>query len=144
MLGRFTFRPLVPADLAMVEEWLARPHVAEWWQGPIELDDDVQAFIAILDDQPAGYIQVYTTNDPSRRGIDQFLCHAGDLGRGLGTAMVRAFVERIFADPAVTSVQLDPHVRNARAIRCYQKAGFVAEGEVATGDGPALLMTLRR
>lgn len=62
------------------------------------------------------------------------------LGRGLGTAMVRAFVEMLFRDPSVTRVQTDPAPGNARAIRCYEKAGFRVTGEVETPDGRAVLM----
>ena len=82
--------------------------------------------------------------DPGVRGIDQFLADPGQLGRGLGTSMVRAFVERLFAEPAVTRVQVDPSPANARAIRCYEKAGFRPVGEVRTPDGPALLMICDR
>jgi ribosomal protein S18 acetylase RimI-like enzyme len=58
--------------------------------------------------------------------------------------MVRAFVARLFADPAVTRVQTDPSPDNGRAIRCYAKAGFHPVGEVDTPDGRALLMVCER
>jgi RimJ/RimL family protein N-acetyltransferase len=58
--------------------------------------------------------------------------------------MVRAFLERLFTDPAVTRIQTDPSPDNARAIRCYQKAGFRAVRAVDTPDGPALLMLCER
>ena len=72
------------------------------------------------------------------------IANAGDIGKGLGTEMVKAFVARLFLDPAVTRVQADPDPRNARAIRCYEKAGFERVGEVTTPDGKALLMVCRR
>jgi hypothetical protein len=37
-----------------------------------------------------------------------------------------------------------PHPNNRRAIRCCEKAGFHAVREVATPDGPALLMYCER
>lgn len=82
--------------------------------------------------------------DPGARGIDQFLAHADQLNRGLGSAMVRTFTDQLFTDPAVTRIQTDPSPRNARAIRCYTKAGLRALGEVLTPDGPALLMVRER
>jgi RimJ/RimL family protein N-acetyltransferase len=160
-----TFRPLGPADLPMLHEWLSRPHVAEWWGATPSLADLAAdyapsiagsaahwAFVALRDDTPIGFVQAYAPaafhhegwwldeHDPGVRGIDQFLADAGQLGQGLGTAMVRAFVDVLLRDPAVTRIQTDPALDNARAIRCYEKAGFRAVREVVTPDGPALLM----
>ncbi len=58
--------------------------------------------------------------------------------------MVAQFVERLLCDPAVTRIQADPRPDNARAIRCYEKAGFHAVGPIETPDGAALLMVLDR
>lgn len=163
-----TFRPLAFADLPLLHQWLARPHVAEWWTPTPSLaeveeefrpliggESTTRPYVVLADGAPIGYIQSYVTmgsgegwwpdeNDPGVRGIDQFLAHPEQLGRGLGTAMVRAFAQLLFADPAVTRIQTDPSPRNRRAIRCYEKAGFRSVGEVDTPDGPALLMVCDR
>ena len=164
--SELTFRPLTAGDLALLHDWLSRPHVAEWWGGAPASLAEVEAdyadtlagavahwcYLALVRGTPVGFIQAYQPvafhgegwwldeHDPGVRGIDQFLADAGQLGRGLGTAMVRAFVERLFADPAVTRVQTDPDPANRRAVRCYEKAGFRAAREVDTPDGRALLM----
>src|SRR3954467_11273289 len=146
------FRPLTREDLPLVATWLARAHVGEWWKGPIALEDGLAQFIAVLAGEPIGYPQSYQAaachgdgwwlevTDPGVFGIDQFLAHPAALGQGVGTRMVRAFVGRIFEDPHVTRVQADPAPENARAIRCYEKAGFRRVREIVTPDGPALLM----
>jgi RimJ/RimL family protein N-acetyltransferase len=166
--GRLAFRPLQTADLPLLHGWLARPHWTQWW-GPAPTLAEVQAeygawisdprqvqpHIALLDGKPFAYIQSYVAmgsgggwwegeTDPGVRGIDQSIADAAQLGRGLGTAMVKAFAARLFADPRVTRIQTDPDPRNARAIRCYEKAGFRARGEVRTPDGTALLMVCER
>lgn len=163
------FRPLATADLPVLHTWLGRPHVAEWWDGAPTLDDVIadygplvgsegphRAYIAYLGDRPLGFIKSYTPalthdegwwldeHDPGVRGIDQFLANASDLGQGLGTRLVRAFLDALFRDPTVTRVQTDPSPANGRAIRCYEKAGFVAHGVVETPDGAALLMYCER
>lgn len=164
----WTFRPLVAADLPMLHEWLGRPHVAEWWKTPpsyagvvaefrehLDPQFTTRGYIALRDGEPAGFIQSYRVmgsgdgwwpaeTDPGARGIDQFLADGDSLGRGLGRAMISAFVERLFADPAVTKVQTDPSPDNLRAIRAYRRAGFELESEVTTPDGPALLMVRQR
>lgn len=164
----FTFRLLEHRDLAMLHEWLGRPHVAEWWHGQPTLreveeewepymlgESGVEPFIAKLDGEPLGYIQSYRVMnagggwwpdacDPGARGIDQFIANPAQLGRGLGREMIGAFVRRLFADPAVSDIQTDPSPVNARAIRCYERVGFRAHAEVITPDGPALLMKLQR
>jgi RimJ/RimL family protein N-acetyltransferase len=163
-----SFVPLEEGHLAMLREWLMRPHVADWW-GDAEsvdelraayLDDRSQpnatrAYIATLADVPVGFIQCYVAKDagdgwweeetdPGARGIDQFLADGHLLGRGLGRAMIRAFVQKLFEDPSVTVVQTDPDPANIRAIRCYEAAGFACVGVVRTPDGEALLMRCRR
>jgi RimJ/RimL family protein N-acetyltransferase len=140
------------ADLPMLHAWLRRPHVSEWWGSEDHL---TCGYIALLRGEPIGFIQSYEVmgcgggwweqeTDPGARGIDQFLANPEQLGLGLGSAMVRAFVERLFLEPQVTKVQADPSPDNQRAVRSYLRAGFVAHGEVMTPDGPALLMLHRR
>jgi RimJ/RimL family protein N-acetyltransferase len=163
-VSSFHFRPLREEDLTVLREWLLRPHVAAWW-GPadsidelrseyllsVDLPNAMRAYIAHMDGEPIGFIQAYVVmgcgggwweseTDPGARGIDQFLAEADQLGRGLGRAMIRVFVRRLFADPGVTVVQTDPDLRNERAIRCYAAAGFLPVGPVITPDGHALLM----
>jgi len=163
-----SFRQLAPADLPMVHEWLCRAHVAEWWSPTPSLEEVVaefspltqpahrdRAYIVLDGSREIGYIQSYVVKDcgdgwwedeqdPGARGIDQFLADPDSLGRGIGTEMVRAFVARLFEDPSVTRVQTDPDPGNARAIRCYEKAGFRAMRHVDTPDGRALLMMCTR
>ena len=57
--------------------------------------------------------------DPER-GIDQSLANASQLGKGLGTKLVRALVELLFRS-RVTKIQTDPSPSNLRAIRCLRK-----------------------
>ncbi len=164
----FTFHQLEASNLPLLHDWLQRPHVREWWGDPGSLREvtahylpctqpgaTTRAWIAHLGTEPIGFIQDYVVidsgdgwweneTDPGARGIDQYLANPEQLGRGLGSAMVAAFVRQLFADPSVTQIQTDPSPHNLRAIRSYQRAGFVADREVVTPDGPALLMRIRR
>jgi AacA4 family aminoglycoside N(6')-acetyltransferase len=166
-----TLRRMTEADLPMLHEWLNRPHIVRWWGGEaarpsladvvahygprVMAQTSVTPYIAMLAATPFAYAQSYVVmgdgdgwwpdvNDPGMRGIDQSLAHEAMLGQGLGTRMVRALVAHLFADPAVTQIQTDPAPDNARAIRCYEKAGFVQQGLVTTPDGPAMYMLQSR
>lgn len=159
-----SFRPLTRPDFPLLLDWLRQPQVAAWWASDqtsesveeafsplLDLQSTTRAYLVLLDGGAIGYIQSYVAmgsgdgwwedeTDPGVRGIDQFIGEPELLNGGIGTAMVRAFVERLFVDPAVTQVQTDPDPANPRAIRCYVKAGFEAVRELTTPDGAALLM----
>jgi aminoglycoside 6'-N-acetyltransferase-1b/aminoglycoside 6'-N-acetyltransferase-2 len=161
------FHVLTESDLPLLYSWLNRPHVLEWWTGEASLEEvrakylprigsgTVRPYLAYLGSEPIGYIQSYVAvetedgwwigyADPGVLGIDQFIAEPGRLGQGLGTAMASQFAALLFRDPTVSRILVDPRPDNPRAIRCYEKAGFRAEGVVTTPDGPALLMTLDR
>jgi len=167
----FEFRSLREVDLPLLHEWIHRPHVAQWWGGGeagesledtkssysprLRAGSSIKPYIALLCGEPVGFIQSYVALgcgdgwwddeiDLGVRGIDQFLCDGAKLGDGIGSRMVAAFVRQLFEDSGVTKVQTDPDPTNARAIRCYEKAGFHAVGKVATPDGPAMLMVIER
>ena len=158
-------------DLPMLHEWLNRPHIVEWWAGeeerPTLIDvlehyrprvlaqESVTPYIAMLGEEPIGYAQSYVAlgsgdgwweaeTDPGVRGIDQSLVDPTQLNTGLGTKLVRALVDRLFSNPSVTKIQTDPAPSNLRAIRCYEKAGFVQEKAITTPDGPAVYMVQSR
>lgn len=158
-------------DLPMLHAWLNRPHIVAWWGGDeqrpsleevrqqyrpqVLAASAVTPYIAMLGDEAIGYAQSYVAmgsgdgwwadeTDPGVRGIDQSLASPALLNRGYGTRLVRALVEQLFSDPAVTKIQTDPAPDNHRAIRCYEKAGFVRKQLIATPDGPAVYMVQTR
>jgi RimJ/RimL family protein N-acetyltransferase len=165
---RFEFRPLSAADLPRLHEWVRRPHVSQWWNEPVSLHDIREEYVSVVEGtvstrayvaydgaQPVGFIQSYVVvdsgegwwpeeTDPGARGIDQFLLDEQRLNQGLGTAMIKAFLTLLFSETQVTVVQTDPAPHNARAIRCYEKAGFHRVGVVEAPDGAAFLMRCLR
>jgi aminoglycoside 6'-N-acetyltransferase len=159
-MGTYSFRRVTTADLSMVRCWLETPAVREWWidvegqpADPIEEEDLADPHVAmwivsILGD-PFAFIQDYDPHaweghhfshlPPGSRGIDQFIGVPGMLGRGHGSAFIRAHVNSLMAGGA-PAVGTDPNPNNARAIRAYEKAGFVRREERATEWGYCLLM----
>ena len=154
----YVFRAMHAADLPTVHNWLAQPHVVEWWGDPDEqfalVRDDLDhpamdQFIIAIDDRPFAYLQCY---DPTAwpnngfgaqpngtRGMDQFIGEADMINHGHGTALIRSFIERLVKS-GTPRVVTDPDPANARAVRAYEKAGFEKVRLVDTPDGRALFM----
>ncbi|WP_353643960.1 GNAT family N-acetyltransferase [Mesorhizobium sp. WSM2239] len=155
---RYSFRPVTEADLPMIAGWLAEPHVAEWWDDPDEeivairehIDSiSVEPLIIELDGRPIGYLQSYDPHleddHPYRDqpfgtlGIDLSIGDSDLVGIGHGSAIVRQFVEELFAE-GTPRVIIDPDPANLRAIRAYEKAGFKAFDTRTSVYGLALMM----
>jgi aminoglycoside 6'-N-acetyltransferase len=157
MAPAYTFRPMTTADLPLVRRWLTEPHVREWWGEPDEqfglvsgdLDEPaMDQFIVLAAMNPLGYLQCYrlsawnTGFEPQpegTRGIDQFIGESDMIARGHGSAFIRAFADEQLRN-GVPRIVTDPNPLNLRAIRAYEKAGFIRDRMVETPDGPALLM----
>jgi aminoglycoside 6'-N-acetyltransferase len=141
---RFDFRPLVRADLMLLADWHAAPHVSRWWTTAADLEteyltgaDGTKRFVVQLDGRPTGLVQLYSLADspeyaslvgaePGEVGIDYLLGDAADVGRGVGPAMLAAFLEKFVTTNAnVTGVRVDVAEANRRSWRTLEKLGFV-------------------
>jgi aminoglycoside 6'-N-acetyltransferase len=154
----YAFRPMTAADLPIVRQWLAKPHVAEWWGDPAWqfrlVSEDLahpamDQFIVECERRAFAYLQCYGPSawvnhgfgvlPGGARGIDQFIGEEDMMAQGHGSAFIRAFADRLLA-AGVPQVLTDPSPANARAIKAYEKAGFCKQRPVETPDGAALLM----
>jgi aminoglycoside 6'-N-acetyltransferase len=158
--GAIGFRRVTSADLALLAEWMQRPHWRRWWGDPeTELAEiasgldhpDFAPFLILVDGNPAGYIQWWRPDGSwtipvdappaTTRGIDLSLARAEDCGKGLGTRVLGAFVARLAAE-GISRFIIDPAPDNHAARRAYAKAGFVEVAEGRHRDGPYVLMLL--
>jgi len=149
-------------DFYMAHRWLGTPEVQRWWGDPdgevsILQEDlnnpDMAMWIVSFAGRPFAFIQDYDPHawamhhfrslPAGSRGIDQFIGEPDMIGRGHGSAFIRAHVDRLFAEGA-PAVGVDPDPENARAIGAYRKAGFVPGAIQDTEWGRALLMTRLR
>jgi aminoglycoside 6'-N-acetyltransferase len=144
-------------DLPTIRRWLEMPHVREWWHDPAEQFElvsgdlghpDMAQFIVAAGEREFAYLQCYNPSawnsgfgpqPDGTRGLDQFIGEADMIGRGHGSAFVRAFADQLLAS-GTPRVVTDPDPSNIRAVRAYEKAGFRRDGLVETPDGTALLM----
>jgi aminoglycoside 6'-N-acetyltransferase len=151
MTSEIAFRPLAESDIPMLKRWLDDPDVARWYQeDSTELDalrehyrpviigeEPTRAFVIRIDGRDAGYIQGYVIDDhpdysrqidvdPGAVGIDLFIGEPWARNRGHGAAVLRAFLrEVVFGELGAEVAIIAPAPDNARAIRAYERAGFV-------------------
>lgn len=165
-----------PADYRLMERWLNDEQVKVFWHGrtesfPMERvlakyaprvrgEDPTVPCLITLHDTPIGYIQFYRTNawpqwrdqihlEPSagRWALDIVIGEPDLWNQGLGTRAVKSLLRYLFTVKEAAEVVLTPLADNARAIRCYEKAGFqktrlVPNGELQDGEWrDAWLMT---
>lgn len=161
----FNFRKFQESDLSLFRSWLNQPHVKEFWQ---ETEDDeklkkkmlvdvplrgVSSFIIENAEVPIGYIQSYDAikvgggwweNEPAGTfGIDLMIGSVQNLGKGFGSEIIKQFIAELkLKEPHMTSIIIDPEPKNIRAIKAYEKVGFVREGEIKTPNGDAILMRM--
>jgi len=129
----FTLRPYAPADEdAAVELWrrtwqLAYPQIdfaarLEWWRQRWRDELVPVATITVADAQ--GDIVGFVTVDPRSFDLDQIVVAPEAWGMGIASALLAQAKH-------ISPAGLDLHVNtdNARAIRFYEKHGFVISGE---------------
>ena len=156
-------RAATPADLPLLKRWDRQPHVIaatgddDFFDWETELPRSVdwrELLIAECDGRPIGLLQII---DPAReethywgdaeknlRAIDIWIGEAADLGKGLGTEMMRLALDRCFSDPKVKAVLIDPLFRNVSARRFYERLGFGAVGRRTFGTDDCMVYRLER
>lgn len=164
ILNKFTFKPLQEKDLELLCKWLNEIHIKEWWDDKLTneeikskykkriSDTIVVPFIVCLNDNPIGFIQYYQADKvgdgwwPEEQegtiGIDQFIGEKDLINRGIGTKMIRAFIDHLFINSNIKKIITDVDPKNFRAIHCYEKIGFKFIKEIMTPDGPTYVMVL--
>ena len=109
-------------------------------------------------ERPIGFIQCYRIDDydaygtalaldAPAAGIDLFIGEPSEIGKGQGPAAIRLFLrDVVFQRYDVDECVIGPSVKNASAIRAYEKAGFrfIKDIRVPDEPDPEHLMRLRR
>lgn len=172
MAPTITFRRVTDDDLPMLHRWLNEPGVVRWWEGDdVSWDavvrdygpactDPVEHWLGLRDGEPIGWIQCYAAvDDPDEcglwwdlgvertaAGIDYLVGEPGNRGSGMGSAMIRAFVDQIVfgMHPQWTQAAAGPFSANEASCRALAKAGFRVAGIAEGEDGPCTVMVIDR
>ncbi|WP_333775549.1 GNAT family N-acetyltransferase [Streptomyces sp. IBSBF 3136] len=156
-----TWRRVGERDFPLLRTWLLQPHVARWWNhettaeavardfGPAARGEEPsEDFLACVDGRPIGLVQrsrlcdypeysaelaaVVAVPDGSLT-IDYLIGDPGHTGQGIGTAMIRSFIDRTWAEHPLAPCVLVPVVAaNRRSWRALERAGLrrVGVGEL--------------
>lgn len=109
-----------------------REQVDKYIANQIEADNDERAsfIIEAIDDKRAvGEVVINDIDLDNRSGnIRIALFDEGDFGKGYGTEAMRLMVDYGFRELNLHRISLGVYAFNPRAIRVYEKIGFVKEG----------------
>jgi len=140
-VGLLSYRAATEADVPLLVGWHADPDVSRYWDDETFTEEemrgrlarpDVDMWIVTDGGEAVGLIQSWWEADPPRRGgIDGFLIPSAR-GRGVMPAIARQLAADLRAQ-GWAQVTVDPYEWNERAIRGWEKAGFV---EVSRGHAP--------
>lgn len=147
---RVTLRAMTRGDLPDVARWRSAPHVRRWFASDGESDlaavtahygpridgaSPTRMWVVEANGRSVGFVQDYRlrdhpsyappTPDPDAVGVDYAIGEPAFVGRGVGTAMLRAWLasarER-YAD--VATFWSSPDHRNTPSLRVLAKVGF--------------------
>ena len=137
-------RPVEEADLPRFVEWLADPEVTrwlaavgepptlddeyDWWESRRADPDNVMWAIDTIDGGLIGTVDLRIVPNAARAELGIAIQDKSQWSRGFGTDVVRLVLEYGFEEMGLHRVELHVDEDNARAIRCYEKCGFVREG----------------
>lgn len=127
-----TRRQVTNADVDLLVAWHADPDTLPFWDDKLFTEQtmrerlarpDVVPWLILEDAEPVGYLQHWWKPGLSSAGLDGFLIPSAR-GRGIMPAAARQLALDLLAD-RFAEVTVDPYVWNERALRGWEKAGFV-------------------
>lgn len=148
--GELSIRSLEYSDKYLIIKWLTDNEVLKYYEGrdnPYNENmveekfykKDISKTRCIIEysQKPIGYIQFYAIDKKECEeygyenvqntifGTDQFIGETKYWGQGIGTALMKSMVNFLITEKGAKKIILDPQAWNERAIKCYEKSGFI-------------------
>lgn len=143
-------RAMTRGDLPDLTRWRQAPHVRRWWHGDgpptpeevaarygarIDGASPTRMWVAEVNGRAVGFLQDYRIADypeyallgpdPTAIGVDYAVGEPAWLGRGIGTRVLWAWMERAHHRfPTAPAFFAAPDHRNATSLRVLDKVGF--------------------
>ncbi len=136
-------KPATRRDAGLIRSWLITPDIQEWW-GPLS-STEAEVNIALssghaicrlieCDGEAVGYChaidatlwgdQLPDALEPGTWDLDIFVASERHRGQGIGQIALAALKDEVFSTTLAVAVCVFPSIRNERAVRAYEKAGF--------------------
>jgi RimJ/RimL family protein N-acetyltransferase len=136
-------------DLPLIERWasagdldryLSRMRPRDVQAGHHDPQNGLFWFVIVDSGAEVGTVWLEPGERPDESTLGVFLSHPSLLGRGIGARAIRLAVDECRARHPAQVVTLRVREGNARAIACYQKAGFatVSSGTKVLSSGEHL------
>jgi aminoglycoside 6'-N-acetyltransferase len=138
-----SLRPATAHDRFLIRRWLMDPDVMHWWGTPASAEAEValamqspSALCRIIecDGIPVGYahavdIGIWSSGLPPELppgcwDIDIFIGSARHRSQGAGTRALELLTEEVFSTTLAIACCMFASIRNERAVRAYERAGF--------------------
>jgi aminoglycoside 6'-N-acetyltransferase len=148
--GELTVRRLERHDKRLIVKWLSANEVLQYYEGRNNPHDeemveekfycedfDETRCIIEYSKIPIGYIQFYPVSEEEREeygyenfqgiifGTDQFIGETKYWGQGIGKLLMKSMINFLITEKGAQKIVLDPQSWNKRAIKCYEKSGFI-------------------
>ncbi|GAA3406028.1 GNAT family N-acetyltransferase [Paenibacillus hodogayensis] len=145
-----SIRPLTHTDADLLVKWLSDPDVLAYYEGRDRPHDlamvqehyydragNITGCIVQYNEEAIGYMQFYVVEEEERQaygyegfagnlyGMDQFIGETPYWNKGIGTALIAFAANYLMTSKQADKIVMDPQAWNARALRAYEKCGFV-------------------
>ena len=138
-------RQLCNEDVTMFQKWLYMPHVAKWYNDPLDWIDEVQKrngefsflhhFIVELEGIPIGFCQYYeyrhsgedwdgSTDINGTYSIDYLIGDTDYLSKGFGKGIIQLLIEKIKLHNNAKRIIVQPEPENKASCNTLLACGF--------------------
>jgi aminoglycoside 6'-N-acetyltransferase len=149
-IDELTVRSLERHDKHLLVKWLSDNQVLQYYEGrnnPHDEDMVEEHFyseginetrcIIEYSHIPIGYVQFYPVSEEECDeygyanfqctifGMDQFIGETKYWGQGIGKVLMKSMINFLITVKGAQKIILDPQSWNERAIKCYEKSGFI-------------------
>lgn len=138
-------RPVSEDDLPEFQRWLNDPEIYQWlaagvltpptwkdelkwWRRQQSAEDEITWSIDGADERLLGNVTLHWVPSSKSATFGIFIGDKSEWNKGYGGDAVGALSAHCFNDLGINRIGLNCDATNARAIRCYSRAGFRHEG----------------